>query len=728
MRRIPGILLATLSLVLITVAPNGPAAHAVPGTCSSGSTVFSVGDGSAGSPFIVTTPAQLVAISDGWYSSPLDWSCAGSSFIQGADIDMTEIDFRPIAPQAPEYSGTYDGNGYAITNLSINAPTSTAVGLFGITMDATITDLTVQGTVTGELEVGGVIGKMDGGTLSDITLDVDVSGGYAVGGAVGTALLLSVDAPSIQRVMSAGSVTGLSLGVRSGFPTPQVVGGIAGNVGGGTVGGTLAQAVVTQAVVTGDVLDTTSSGMYFGGVAGQALTTAIDGSQMSGNVIAPRSGRVGGLVGRLATSSSLSNSLVRGDVTGSTEVGGLVGQVNGVPGSEVENSLSTGVVAATPTPDIPLPVIGGSIGSRTGTSSEMGVVWNSEVNTPGTRAIGNVSPDPDAITAASTPQAKSITTYSSAGWSISQDWGAATTWGICSGTSFNDGYPYLRWRYTSDPCPPAPVPTPEPPAPPAPEPSPSATPTVSPTTSAAPAPTFAVAPAATVVEVAPGASTMLIGGVPAPVTRSPITPAGGFSMSGGGVLVDAVPPPTGFSSGGSSSVVMSGYAPDSSVGAFLFSDPVSLGTLPVGSDGSARGKIVIPANISPGQHTLQFTGWNASGEPVVLSAGITVKPQVKRVVQAVPFKQGSATLNAAGRAAVVRAVSSSAALAGSVRTTVSYVDAGTSSMAKHAKSRAQVVARALAVRGLRASITPVRSGAATRAGLRPSSVVITSTG
>ena len=199
-------------------------------------------------------------------------------------------------------------------------------------------------------------------------------------------------------------------------------------------------------------------------------------------------------------------------------------------------------------------------------------------------------------------------------------------------------------------------------------------------------------------------------------------------MSGGGVLVDAVPPPTGFSSGGSSSVVMSGYAPDSSVGAFLFSDPVSLGTLPVGSDGSARGKIVIPANISPGQHTLQFTGWNTSGEPVVLSAGITVKPQVKRVVQAVPFKQGSATLNAAGRAAVVRAVSSSAALAGSVRTTVSYVDAGTSSMAKLAKSRAQVVARALAVRGLRASITPVRSSAATRAGLRPSTVVITSTG
>ena len=718
MRRLSGVLLATLSLVLITVVPNGPAAHAVPGTCSSGSTVFSGGNGSAGSPFIVTTPAQLVAISDGWYSSPPDWSCAGRSFIQGADIDMTGTSFRPIAPQAPEYSGTYDGDGHAITNLSIDASTSNPVGLFGITMDATITDLTVQGTVTGRLEVGSVIGKMDGGTLSDITLDVDVSGGYAVGGAVGTALLLSVGAPSIQRVTSAGSVTGLSLGTVSGFPTPQVVGGIVGNVGGGVVGGTLTPAVVTQAVVTGDVLDTTVSGLYFGGVAGQALKTTIDQSQMNGNVIAPRSARVGGLVGRLADTSSLSNSLVRGDVTGSTEVGGLAGQVIG---SDVENSLSTGVVTAT---DTPSPVIGGSMGSTSGAAGAAGVVWDSEVNTPGMRAIGNVTPDPADITAASTTQAKSITTYSSAGWSITQDWGAATTWGICSGTSVNDGYPYLRWRYTSNPCPPAPEP-PAPPAPPAPEPSPSATPNVTPTATPAQAPTLTVAPHATVVEVAPGVSTMLIDGVPAPVTRAPVTPAGGFSMSGGGVVIDAVPPPTGFSSGASSSVAVSGYAPDSSVGVFLFSDPVSLGTLPVGTDGAARGRITIPANITPGQHTLQVTGWNANGEPVILSAGITVKPQVKRVVQAVSFKQGSASLSPAGLAAVGRAVSSSAALAGSIRTTVSYVHASAPAAMKLAKSRAQIVAKALTARGLPASIAPVRSGASSPAGARPSSVVIT---
>lgn len=708
MRRLPGILLATLVLVLITVAPNGPAAHAVPGTCSSGSTVFSGGNGSAGSPFIVTTPAQLVAISDGWYSSPLDWSCAGSSFIQGANIDMTGIDFRPIAPQAPEYSGTYDGDGYAITNLSISgtAPNDELVGLFGLTMNATIRNLSVQGTVSGRQSVGGVIGIMRGGSLSNVTVNIDVTGQVDVGGVVGVAEQQAPETgrPAIDSVTSSGTVTGVNLSV-----SPWFVGGIVGRIALGDV---------QQVLVSGDLLSPPGTlGSWLGGIAGFASRTTIDSAQMNGDVDARASIRVGGLVGELEGGSSLTNSLVRGDVTGSTIVGGQVGDLDG---GDVEDSLSTGAVAATDSS----PNIGGSIGVVSTASSAQGVVWNATVNTPEMSSVGFGTPDPSAITAATTAQAKTLSTYVDAGWSISQDWTAGATWGICSGTSVNDGYPYLRWRYTSDPCPPAP--TPEPPAPPAPEPSPSATPT--PTATPAQAPTLTVAPPATVVEVAPGASMMLVGGVPSPMTRSPITPAGGFSMSGSGVFVDAVPPPTGFTSGGSSSVAMSGYAPDSSVGAFLFSNPVSLGTLPVGADGAARGKIVIPANISPGQHTLQFTGWNANGEPVILSAGITVKPQVKRVVQAVPFKQGSTTLNAAGRAAVVRAVSSSAALAGSVRTKVSYLHAGTPAAMKLAKSRAQVVARALAARGLPASISPVRSSAAKPAGFRSNSVVITSTG
>lgn len=183
-------------------------------------------------------------------------------------------------------------------------------------------------------------------------------------------------------------------------------------------------------------------------------------------------------------------------------------------------------------------------------------------------------------------------------------------------------------------------------------------------------------------------------------------------MSGGGVTVGAVPPPTGFSVGGSSTVVMSGYAPDSSVGAFLFSDPVSLGKLAVGTDGSARGKIMIPANISPDQHTLQFTGWNAKGEPVILSASITVKPQVKRITGIVEFPKGSARPGSAGRSAMTRLVAGSAALTGPVTTVVTYPKTGTPAQVRIAKAQAQAVAKGLRERRMPGSI---RIGAASRA-------------
>ena len=239
--------------------------------------------------------------------------------------------------------------------------------------------------------------------------------------------------------------------------------------------------------------------------------------------------------------------------------------------------------------------------------------------------------------------------------------------------------------------------------------------------------TITTPPEGQATSLAPGIATMLIGGDPSELVRKP-SRRGGFTLSGGGVVVDAVPPPTGFSSGGSSSVEMSGYAPDSSVGAFLFSDPVSLGTLAVGPDGAARGRIVIPKSIRPGPHTLQFTGWTSNGEPVILSAGITVKPQVTRVVQAVAFKRGSAKLTPEGRAAIVRAVASSAALAGSIRTMVSYCHADTPAAEMLAKSRARAVARVLAASGLPASIAPALPRTGTLTGLRSSSIVITTTG
>lgn len=272
-----------------------------------------------------------------------------------------------------------------------------------------------------------------------------------------------------------------------------------------------------------------------------------------------------------------------------------------------------------------------------------------------------------------------------------------------------------------------------PPAPPTPpaaptSPSPVPSPTAIASESSAPLQITTVAPTGSPVNVSPGKGEMILGGVVVPGTRTPGSPGGGFTLSGGGVVASASPPPSGFSSGGSTAVTLSGLSPDSQVASFLYSTPVSLGTMTVGADGVAKGRITIPASVPPGNHTLQFTGWTPSSEPVVLSAGITVKPQVKRVTSVVTFVGDSAVLSAAGRASVSRFVANSAAMVSPVRTAVGYLKSGADAQVKLAKARAKLVAAALRGGGMPGRIQLHPISPLTSSGVRSGEVVIVATG
>ena len=173
---------------------------------------------------------------------------------------------------------------------------------------------------------------------------------------------------------------------------------------------------------------------------------------------------------------------------------------------------------------------------------------------------------------------------------------------------------------------------------------------------------------------------------------------------------------------------MSGYDPESVVGTFLYSDPISLGTLSVGPDGVAQGRITIPTSVPAGPHTLQFTGWTPSGEPVILSAGITVKPQVRRVTASIRFDKGATALTKADRATTSRIVAESAALAAPVRTVVAYPKTGTKAEVRLAKARAKAVAKALRDRGMPGRIEVHAIGPARKPALAAGKVRITATG
>ena len=68
-----------------------------------------------------------------------------------------------------------------------------------------------------------------------------------------------------------------------------------------------------------------------------------------------------------------------------------------------------------------------------------------------------------------------------------------------------------------------------------------------------------------------------------------------------------------------------GLEPNSSVAVTLFSNPISLGSTPVGADGTFKTAPVIPATVPLGAHTLQLSGRTKNGDPFVLSVGVLVE-------------------------------------------------------------------------------------------------------
>lgn len=208
-------------------------------------------------------------------------------FKQTADIDLNNEPWTPIGTvivinngkDARPFKGTFDGDGYKITNLKVTGNSNNA-GLFGYTQDATIKNCNVTGEVSGSSDVGGIVGNADGKT-------------------------------QILSCSFRGDVTG----------EDSYIGGIAGSAR-GTIKNCYALADVTASFVDA------------GGIAGYAYHVTIENCYYSGNVSAGND--AGGIAG-FASGSTIKNcvSLAK-SVTGSENVNRILGDV-----SKVENVTLT---------------------------------------------------------------------------------------------------------------------------------------------------------------------------------------------------------------------------------------------------------------------------------------------------------------------------------------------------------------------------------------------------
>ena len=125
----------------------------------------------------------------------------GGKYILMGDIDLSGINWNPIGeydptlddPWAKAFSGEFNGNGYSIKNLEAKGDgTETAIGLFGATNGATISNVKLEDIDVGvdQLEysktaVGGLIGLSRDTDIDNVAVSGDITGHQGVGGLIG---------------------------------------------------------------------------------------------------------------------------------------------------------------------------------------------------------------------------------------------------------------------------------------------------------------------------------------------------------------------------------------------------------------------------------------------------------------------------------------------------------------------------------------------------------------
>ena len=156
-----------------------------------------------------------------WFASEVNGGSGSISAKLLNDIALTTDNWYPIGKSGHPFTGTFDGNGKRITGLKVSRAED-EVGFFGlIGKGGLVKDLSVTGTVaaTGDVsQTGGIAGVMEDAEagkarITDCFFTGSVSGNIQVGGIVGNVGLHNV----VERCGNDAAVTGA-----------QQVGGIAG--------------------------------------------------------------------------------------------------------------------------------------------------------------------------------------------------------------------------------------------------------------------------------------------------------------------------------------------------------------------------------------------------------------------------------------------------------------------------------------------------------------------
>lgn len=377
---------------LVLDTAGNPSAPAVPLISFGGGSVQFTGTPNTGQTLTINDQAYtlLYSMSDlqsinssnlsGYYALalPLDASAVESWTPIGTD------DAGNILNSGSGFDGAFQGLGNAISNLTVDLPSSSHVGFFGyVGSSGQVANIGLAGGTisggTGSFAATGAVVAYNAGTISGSYSTATVSGGDDADGVGG---LVGMNAGSVVQSYATGAVSA-SGGAH--------VGGLVGyNIGGATI---------TQSYATGAV----SGSFAEGGLAGEN-DGQIEESYATGNVTANGAAFAGGLVGWNA--GSISQSYAIGAVSGTGDLGGLVGYND----ASITQTYATGAVTGTD---------GSTVGGLVGVNDANGTVTASYWDT--TTGLSNgygANNNPDGVSGQGLTTSEFGTASNFSGWTF----------------------------------------------------------------------------------------------------------------------------------------------------------------------------------------------------------------------------------------------------------------------------------------------------------------------
>lgn len=256
------------------------------------------------------------------------------------------------------FTGSLDGMGYTISDLTIERSGESYVGLFGcLTESARVTNLTLSGSISGQSSVGGIAGK-NLGLIRNVANKAAVKGNSSVGG------ITSTNYGTVEFVSNSGSITATNGGSVGGIASSNGDGNKTGiikyaeNTGavigwgnlGGIAGVNNSKGTIENAVNKGSVTSNVDDSTGFGGISGINKGTIKDVVN-EGDVKIYKEGTmggnsVGGISGNNIDKGTIENAVNKGAILGGVAVGGIVGENSGSIRNTENSGNIIGVISA----------------------------------------------------------------------------------------------------------------------------------------------------------------------------------------------------------------------------------------------------------------------------------------------------------------------------------------------------------------------------------------------